>query len=50
MINKEMLAQFIYKAVKSTEKLFTRKNVEIYYSLYIEERWWVRAQILFTDC
>ena len=36
MINKEVFTQFVYKSTRSTEKLFTMKN--IYLDMYNEQR------------
>ena len=49
MINKKVSAQFTYKPAWSTEKMFTYKNFDIYDSMYIEERGWVKAQILLMN-
>ena len=49
MINKEVLAQFVSKPIQPTENLFTTKKLEIYYSMYIEERGWVKAKIPSTN-
>ena len=52
MIFKELLTQFLYKSARWTEKLFTSKNFEVYYSKYIKERdkkhksFWSIANIL----
>ena len=52
MIFKELLTQFLYKSVRWTEKLYTSKNFEVYYSKYIKERdkkhksFWSIANIL----
>ena len=45
MINKKVFAQFIYKPAYGNEKLFAQKNVDIYYSIYVEERGWVKVQL-----
>ena len=50
MINKEVLSQLIYKPIQSIEKLFTIKKLEIYYSMYIEERERVKAKIFLSNC
>ena len=47
MINKEPLAQFIYKPTSSTEKILPWKHWEfITLAMYIEERGWVKAKII----
>ena len=45
IINKDVLAQFIYKLTYWTEKLFTYRNFEIYSSTCIEEKGWVKDRI-----
>ena len=51
MINKEVLAQFIYKPIYSIEKLFNIKKWKfIILTIYIEERGWVKAKIRLTNC
>ena len=50
MVNKGVLARFIYKPSDPTEKLFTYKNFEIYYSMHIEERRWICTKILLVNC
>ena len=49
MINKEVLAQFI-KTCIIIRKMISRNIWKSYYSMYIEERGWVNAQILLTNC
>ena len=45
-----MLAQFLYKPAYTTEKLLSNKICENYYSIYIEERGWVNAQVILASC
>ena len=51
MTNKEVLAQYIFNPVESTEKLFTiKKRKFIILAMYIEEIGWVKAKILLSNC
>ena len=51
MINKEVLAQFIYKPVVNWKIVYHEKNWKfITLAMYIEERGWVKAKILLTNC
>ena len=49
MINKEVLAQFIYNLPHNQlESCLSRKIWKNYYCMYIEERGWGNTQILLT--
>ena len=49
MINKEVLAQFIYNLPHNQlESFLSRKIWKNYYCMYIEERGWRNTQILLT--
>ena len=51
MINKEVLAYDLCVNLHNQLKNFlSRKIWKNYYSMYIEEREWVNAQILLTNC
>ena len=51
MINKEALAQFIYKTCVSDEKFFIQeKKFGKITTMCIEERGWINAQIFLTNC
>ena len=45
MINKKVFDQFIYKLACGSEKLFAQKNFDIYYSICVEERGWLKVQL-----
>ena len=47
MINNEYIYIYMYVSASSTEKLFTKKTFEIYYSMYIEGC--VIVQMFFTN-
>ena len=46
MVNKEVLAQFIYNLHNQLKNCLSRKIWKNYYSVYIEEKGEVNAQIL----
>ena len=50
MINKEVLANLCVNLHNQQKKILSRKIRKNYYSMYIEEREWVNAQILLTNC
>ena len=49
-VNKEVLSQFYINLHNQLKNYLSRKVWKNYYSMYIQERGWVNAQILLTNC